>query len=148
MPPRLAAPPNRPAPIDQAGPPTAAPRRGDRTIVTDKPSAAGGITVATAQLCQRFSISGSSWRCDPVGHFAAPGPMTFYTRIRSPRDTAVVHRWYHGDTLRQSVMLRIQANATDGYRTYSRLNVDGGQWRLEVRSADGQLLHEQRFAVQ
>jgi hypothetical protein len=44
-------------------------------------------------------------------------------------------------------MLRIQANATEGYRTYSRLTVDNGNWRLEVRSADGNLLHEQRFAV-
>ncbi len=73
--------------------------------------------------------------------------MVFYTRVRSPRDTAVVHRWYRGDTLRQSVMLRIQANAAEGYRTYSRLSVDDGDWRLEVRSEDGNLLHEQRFAV-
>ena len=73
--------------------------------------------------------------------------MIFYTRVRSPRNTSVVHRWYHGSTLRQSVMLRIQANATEGYRTYSRQTVDKGDWRLEVRSADGNLLHEQRFAV-
>ena len=73
--------------------------------------------------------------------------MVLYTRVRSPRDTAVMHRWYHGDTLRQSVMLRIEANATEGYRTYSRLTVDEGDWRLEVRSVDGQLLREQRFTV-
>ena len=82
-----------------------------------------------------------------MGQSAAPGPLIFYTRVRSPRDTAVVHRWYHEGMLRQSVMLRIQANATEGYRTYSRLTVDDGDWRLEVRSADGHLLHEQRFAV-
>ena len=147
MPPRIAAPPTRPAPVEQAGPPTAAPPRDDRNVATNKPRAAGGITLATAQLCRTFSTSGSRWRCDPVGHSAAPGPMIFYTRVRSPRNTSVVHRWYHGSTLRQSVMLRIQANATEGYRTYSRLTVDGGDWRLEVRSADGNLLHEQRFAV-
>jgi Protein of unknown function (DUF2914)/Tetratricopeptide repeat len=143
---RIAAPPT-PAPIEQAGPPTAAPPRDGRNVATNKPPAAGGITVATAQLCRTFSPSGSRWRCDPVGHSGAPGPMTFYTRIRSPRNTSVVHRWYHGGTLRQSVMLRIQANATEGYRTYSRLTVDDGNWRLEVRSADGNLLHERRFAV-
>lgn len=147
MPPRIAAPPTRPLPIEQAGPPTAAPPRDDRNVATNKPPAAGGITVATARLCRTFSTSGSSWRCDPVGQSAAPGPLIFYTRVRSPRDTAVVHRWYHEGTLRQSVMLRIQANATEGYRTYSRLTVDDGDWRLEVRSADGNLLHEQRFAV-
>ena len=73
--------------------------------------------------------------------------MIFYTRVRSPRETAVVHRWYHGGTLRQSKMLKIQPNTTEGYRTYSRLTVDDGDWRLEVRSADGSLLHERRFAV-
>jgi hypothetical protein len=147
MPPGIAAPPTTPAPIEQAQPPPAAPRSDDRNVATDKPPAAGGITVSTAQVCRTFSTSGSSWRCDPVGDSAAPGPMIFYTRVRSPRDTAVVHRWYHGDTLRQSVTLRIQANATEGYRTYSRQTVDDGDWRVEVRSADGNLLHEERFAV-
>ena len=74
--------------------------------------------------------------------------MVFYTRVRSPRDTAVVHRWYRGGTQRQSVTLTIRANAIEGYRTYTRLNVTEGDWRLEVRSADGNLLHEQRFTVQ
>ena len=58
-----------------------------------------------------------------------------------------VHRWYRGNTLRQSVMLQVEANATEGYRTYSRLTVEPGDWRLEVRSEDGTLLNEQRFTV-
>jgi Protein of unknown function (DUF2914)/Tetratricopeptide repeat len=144
-PPRIAAPAARPAPIEQAAPPAAAPPLGDRNVAPDK-SLAGGITVATSQLCRTFS-TGGTWRCDPVGQSVAPGPIVFYTRVRSRRDAAVVHRWYHGDTLRQSVTLNIQANATEGYRTYSRLTVEDGDWRVEVRSADGSLLHEQRFAV-
>jgi len=59
----------------------------------------------------------------------------------------VVHRWYQGNTLRQSVKLGIQGNPTEGYRTYSRQTVSDGEWRVEVRSTDGALLHEQRFAV-
>ena len=144
---RIRVPPTRPAPIEQAGPPTAAPPRDGRNVVPNKPPAAGGITVATAQLCRTFSTSGSRWRCDPVGNSTAPGPIVLYTRVRSPHDAAVVHRWYHGGKLRQAVRLRILANATEGYRTYSRQTVDKGDWRLEVRSADGSLLHEQRFAV-
>ena len=146
--PRTAAPPTRPAPIEQTGPPTATPPRDNRNVAANKPPAPGDITVATAQLCGTFSTSGSSWRCDPVGPSTAPGPVVFYTRVRSPRDTAVVHRWYHGGTLRQSVRLTIQANATEGFRTYSRQTVDNGDWQVEVRSADGKLLHEQRFTVQ
>jgi tetratricopeptide repeat protein/DUF2914 family protein len=147
IPPRIAAPTTRPAPIERAVPPAAAPSHRGRNVAPDKPAATGGITVASAQLCRTFSTGGSSWRCDPVGRSVAPGPIIFYTRVRSRRDAAVVHRWYQGDTLRQSVALKIQANATEGYRTYSRLTVDDGDWRVEVRSVDGSLLHEQRFAV-
>lgn len=132
----------------EAIPPTAAaPPRDDRSVAANKPPAAGGITVVTAQLCRILSTSGRNWRCDPAGQSVAPGQLTLYTRVRSPRDDAVVHRWYNGRTLRQSVTLRIQANTTEGYRTYSRLTVDEGDWRLEVRSPEGRLLHEERLAV-
>ncbi len=146
-PPPIAAPSARPAPIERAGPPKTAHRGDHPNVAADKPRATGGITVATAQLCGAFSTSGRSWRCDPVGQSIAPGPMIFYTRVRSPRNTTVVHRWYRGSALRQSVMLKIQANATEGFRTYSRQTVNDGDWRLEVRSADGDLLHQQRFTV-
>jgi hypothetical protein len=77
-----------------------------------------------------------------------PGAIVLYTRIKSPRDAFVVHRWYRGDALRQSVRLTVRANATDGYRTYSRQTVDrGADWHVEVRSAEGALLHERRFVV-
>jgi predicted nucleic acid-binding protein len=124
--------PTRPAPIEQRRP----------------PAAAGGITVATARICRTFSTSGGRWRCDPAVDPVSPGAIVLYTRVRSPRDTTVVHRWYRGDTLRQSVKLTIRANATDGYRTYSRQTVDSGaDWHVEVRSAEGALLHERRFVV-
>jgi hypothetical protein len=45
------------------------------------------------------------------------------------------------------VSLTIRANGTEGFRTYSRQTVTSGDWRVEVRSADGSVLHEQRFAV-
>ena len=141
------APPTRPAPVEQKRPPAVVRPRDDRKVATNKLAGAGAITVASAQICRTFSTSGSRWRCDPVEQSAAPGSMVFYTRVRSPRDTTVVHRWYHGGTLRRSVTLKIRANATAGYRTYSRLTVDEGDWRLEVMSSDGRLLHEQRLDV-
>jgi hypothetical protein len=46
------------------------------------------------------------------------------------------------------VELEIRANANEGYRTFSRQTVDAGEeWRVEVRSASGDLLHEQRVSV-
>lgn len=116
--------------------------------VAPVPSSAGVMSLTTAQLCQTFSATGSRWRCDPAGEAVEPGPVVFYTRVRSPRDVAVVHRWYRGDTLRQSVTLTVRANTAEGFRTYSRQTVDpGGAWRVEVRSVDGRVLHTQRFAV-
>jgi hypothetical protein len=103
------------------------------------------IALATVQLCQSFSRS--DWRCVPAGDSMAPGTIVLYTRLRSPRDGVIVYRWYRGDALRKSARLRIGANAAEGYRTYSQQTVDPGDWRVEVRSAGGDLLHEQRFAV-
>ena len=120
---------------------------------TNDPRASGpstaAISLTAAELCRTFSTGGGRWRCDPAGDSVAPGAVVLYTRVRSRRGGAVEHRWYRGDTLRQSVRLSIRANLAQGYRTYSRQTVDRGtDWRVEVRSADGDVLHEQRFAVQ
>jgi hypothetical protein len=111
----------------------------------DRAPAPVAIALATVQLCQNFSRS--DWRCVPAGDSVAPGTIVLYTRLRSPRDGVIVHRWYRGDALHKSAPLRIGANAAEGYRTYSQQTVDPGDWRVEVRSAGGDLLHEQRFAV-
>ena len=76
--------------------------------------------------------------------------MIYYTQIKSPTATTVEHRWYQGDRLIQAVPLRIQANPGAGYRTYSRHSVSrepAGDWRVELRGADGTVLHEERFTV-
>jgi hypothetical protein len=52
--------------------------------------------------------------------------------------------------LRRAVPLRVEANPGDGYRTYSRSTIsreNAGDWRVELRSADGTVLHEERFTV-
>ena len=101
-----------------------------------------------ARLCQNFSTSDATWKCEPAGNPASPGPLVLYTRVKSARDVAVVHRWYRGDTLYQSVKLTVRANATEGYRTFSRQTVNTAEsWRVEVQSAAGDLLYEQRFTV-
>jgi hypothetical protein len=123
-----------PAPIDRTPAPT-----------VDRAPTPGAIALAAVQLCESFSRS--DWQCVPAGDSVEPGTIVLYTRLRSPRDGVIVHRWYRGDALRKSAELRIGANAAEGYRTYSQQTVDPGDWRVEVRSAGGDLLHEQRFAV-
>jgi hypothetical protein len=76
--------------------------------------------------------------------------LSFYTRIRSTTDTTVQHRWYQGDRLYQSRDLRIGANSDSGYRTFSRFRMSAGsrgRWKVELRTADGILLHEEQFDV-
>lgn len=76
--------------------------------------------------------------------------MYFYTQVKSATATTIEHRWYQGDRLRQAVQLHIQANLGAGYRTYSRNTISServGDWRVELRGADGAVLHEKRFTV-
>jgi hypothetical protein len=136
---------------ETADPPPAAPADDRPAAVSPRPPArsAGAITLSAVELCRNFSASGRNWRCDPTGDPVAPGPIVLFTRVKSPADTSIVHRWYRGERLRQTVTLRIRANPAEGYRTYSRQTVTGpGDWRVEVSSVDGRTLHEQRFAVQ
>jgi hypothetical protein len=103
-------------------------------------------TVVAAQLCTGLK----AWQCDAAGGQVAPGPMFFYTQVKSATATTIEHRWYQGERLRQAVQLRIQANPGAGYRTYSRHTISGeraGDWRVELRSADGTVLQEERFTV-
>jgi hypothetical protein len=153
--PRTVAAPAATEPTEPAPPPKVVPQPENRAVVTEKrPSPAlpapssGAVSLVTAQLCQTFSTSGDRWRCDPPRDPAAEGKFVFYTRVRSSRDTTIVHRWYRESTLQQAVKLTIHANASEGYRTYSRQSVYGaGNWRVEVSSASGELLQELRFAV-
>ncbi len=137
-------------------PPSASPSK--PTAAAAKPSARASTRLApvvvTARLCKGLSTgeisSGGDWRCVPPGQPAGPGALYFYTRLKSPADTTVQHRWYRGDRLRQVVELRIRANTTAGYRTYSRNTVndlDPSDWRVELRTTDGVLLHQERFTV-
>jgi Tetratricopeptide repeat/Protein of unknown function (DUF2914) len=124
----------------------------DRAVATPVPAAP---TVAVAQLCSELSTGGSvsapgAWQCDRPSLPVGPGPLFFYTRLKSDVDITVQHRWFRGDDLRKVIELRILANPTDGYRTYSRHTLDkrgAGDWRVELRTQDGILLHEERFVV-
>ena len=133
----------------QAAKPTQ-PSRGEDDAIGARPSTparpAVMPTVATAQLCTALR----DWRCEAADSQVPPGPMFFYTQVKSATATTIEHRWYQGDRLRQVVRLRIQANPGTGYRTYSRNTISSeraGDWRVELRSADGTVLHEERFTV-
>lgn len=112
------------------------------------------LVVTRATLCRSFSVDvprGSDWRCEEAGSAPiAPGSVVFYTRVRSPEAISIEHRWYRGSELDQTVSLDLAANTGAGYRTYSQRTIApalAGEWRVELRSAAGVLLHSDEFAV-
>jgi hypothetical protein len=126
------------------------PTRSDVDAAGPRPTmpakSAAAPTVVTAQLCTALR----AWRCEAAESHVPPGPMFFYTQVKSATATTIEHRWYQGDRLRLAVQLRIQPNPGAGYRTYSRHTISGeraGDWRVELRSANGAMLHEERFTV-
>jgi hypothetical protein len=115
---------------------------------TAPPRDRGLPVVVNARLCGQLVTGRVDWRCDRAATPVPAGSLTFYTRLRSPRDVMVEHRWYRGSDLVQSVELRIRVNLGPGYRTYSKFSVTPGSgWRVELRTADGTVLHEERFEV-
>lgn len=116
-------------------------------------SAPAAPAVITARLCRTLNRSSSAsddWSCEAATGQVSAGTLFFYTRLKAARKTEVQHRWYHDDTLYQSVDLEIGANQIRGFRTFSRYTIkigSSGNWRVELRSSDGTLLHQQRFTV-
>jgi hypothetical protein len=144
-------------PVSDGGlvePPHAETAAAGRTIDAAGPSedrpAPHGPVVAVAQLCRALSTDSREWRCVPATSSTEPGALFFYTRLRSPRPMAVQHRWYRGDRVEKVVDLSISTNIDEGYRAYSRHTVgaqNAGDWRIELVTRDGTVLHEERFVV-
>jgi tetratricopeptide (TPR) repeat protein len=104
------------------------------------------LEVATAQLCTTLE----QWRCEPAHESTNDRTLFFYTRVRTPASTTVQHRWFLGADLKRSIDLRIGSSPNEGYRTYSRQRVgrdETGDWRVELRSPNGTLLHEEHVVV-
>jgi len=151
-PPPITSPPE-PSPVDASPSPKEPTPPPTKTSRAADEATAGNITLAPARaVVVRASLCGDldDWSCDPADRPIPPGPLFFYTQIKSPSVTTIQHRWYQGDHLRQAVELRVQTNRSGGYRTYSRnlMKSDStGEWRIEARSQDGAVLHEERFTV-
>jgi tetratricopeptide repeat protein/DUF2914 family protein len=124
--------------------------RGPETVsargITDAPTTPAGLTVVKARLCADLE----DFACDPPDRPVPAGPLFFYTQVKSTSATTIQHRWYRDNRLYQSVELRVQASPRVGDRAFSRTMMtsdSGGEWRVELRTGNGVLLHEERFSV-
>jgi Protein of unknown function (DUF2914)/Tetratricopeptide repeat len=127
-----------PAPVERSNPP--------QTSITS-----ASVGVLNAQLCSALEKRGSpDWQCAPVNGDAQPGTYIFYTRLLTNADTTVEHRWYRGERVQQVRRLRVAASPGKGYRTFSSNTISperAGDWRIELRGADGTVLREQHFVI-
>jgi Protein of unknown function (DUF2914)/Tetratricopeptide repeat len=112
---------------------------------------AASVRVLNAQLCTALEKSGSpDWQCASLTGDPQPGTYVFYTRLLTNTDTTVEHRWYRGGRMHQVKRLRVEASPGTGYRTFSRTTVSperAGDWKVELRAADGTLLREEHFVI-
>jgi hypothetical protein len=149
-----AAPPTPPpaAKTPPAAAPTTPSTARDATPPAPNPSAsaaartgADGVSVGEARLCATLA---PGYRCTAAASPVRAGSLTFYTRIVAPGETFVVHRWYRGNELRQAVRLDVPPRR-NGFRTFSRATVSAAEadWRVELRTRDGRLLHTETFTV-
>ena len=148
-----APPASAPAPNAAAPPPVLPPSSPARSTARPAPRTSALLqdppTVVSAGLCRSLATGVVDWDCDRVSSPVDAGALVFYTRLTSARDATVRHRWYRDNQLLQTVELRIRANLGRGYRTYSRRVVDrgAGEWRVELVSQSGVVLHQERFVV-
>jgi len=145
------APSLAPSPAPSPGP-IQTPILGRGTQPGPAPSAGGeSVTVLKAQLCSALEKRGSpDWQCVPASGDLPPGTYMFYTRLLTTSETRVEHRWYRDGRVHQTMRLRVSASPGSGYRTFSATTVSperAGEWKVELRSADGSVLHEERFVV-
>ena len=109
------------------------------------------VTVLKAQLCSGLEKRGSpDWQCVPASGDLPPGTYMFYTRLLTTSETRVEHRWSRDGRVHQTMRLRVSASPGSGYRTFSATTVSperAGDWKIELRAADGTVLHEERFVV-
>lgn len=114
------------------------------------PAASDNVTVMTAAVCGDFERRGSpDWACTPVAGETGPRLLTFYSRVGAKTATTIEHRWYYEGRLQQTMRLAVPAQG-GGYRTFSRKTVSPGrtgEWKVELRTPEGEILKEERFVV-
>jgi hypothetical protein len=153
-PPARAAAPAPPPPTPTRREPDPAPPPAPRAPPRPQSPAEFGrprtTVTADTSLCAALSRETAQWRCTPLASQRTPAAVYFYTRVRSPQDVAVRHRWTHNGTVVKNVSLRVLANTEPGYRTFSRQVLGAssrGRWEVALLTADGSVVESQRFEV-
>jgi hypothetical protein len=93
----------------------------------------------------------------PVLHIAPGQPVYVYSAVFAPikLSTTIVHRWRHYNRIRHkwqtisSVSFTINGGRDGGYRNYTiQHKVWDGDWRVDVRTADGRIIGRIPFHIE
>ena len=106
----------------------------------------GGITLPRARFAMAIADR------EPVGPAPTALPsdysvLFFYTEVVGGDGRTLLHQWYYRDKLVAQIRLHIGGNH---WRTWSRKNLGhmrDGDWRVEIRTADGCLLTQQTLSA-
>ena len=74
--------------------------------------------------------------------------MCFTRVVGAAEETQIHHNWYFGETMVASIPLRV---GSSNWRTYSSKTIlpeHAGEWKVEIVSADGQLLKKIYFILE
>jgi hypothetical protein len=123
----------------------------ERPNAPETSSTSTAVSVLNAQLCSALEKRGSpDWQCAPVNGDPHPATYILYTRLLTNADTTVEHRWYRGERVQRVSRLRVAASPGRGYRTFSSYTISperAGDWKVELRGADGTVLWEEHFVI-
>ena len=107
---------------------------------------------AAGMKVQRIVICTAISEREPVGEgesFPVDVKKVFcFTEVLdADKDTFITHEWYYQDELKASVKLKV---AGKRWRTWSSKGIDKnwtGEWRVEVKDENGNLLVSQKFKI-
>lgn len=139
------APPPRPT---ETGASAEAPTPPARATAATPPQT-GEVRVVAADVCRDLTRR-AAWRCTPLSADAPTRVAFYYTRVATPRDTVVRHRWSRDGAVVRTVELKVGANNVEGYRTFSRQTMTAdhaGTWEVALVTDAGAVLDTQTFDV-
>ena len=116
----------------------------------ERRSSTSSTRVAEARLCGALSTGRGGWRCQPLTNRQSGAAVYFYTRVASPTNAVVQHRWTRNGSVVRVVDLRIQASPKEGFRTYSRQTgraLEPGEWQVALVDPTGAVLQEESFII-
>lgn len=94
---------------------------------------------------------------NPTYHRVGSEPIYIYTAIYTPTQlrTAIIHEWAFYNSAQEkwqvasSIQYPISGGREQGYRGYSvKTNIQPGQWRVTVKTQNGQILGRTKFDIE